>query len=145
MYSLPRRMLDESFAIFRSCGGNQRECQLYWLSEWETPLDLVEVSHPRHTASACGLSIDSGWINKFWNDLSQRRRSVHVQVHTHPGAAFHSAVDDAFPLLCHAGFLSLVIPDFAMGPVGFERAYLTELQPDGGWSEVAIESRLQLV
>lgn len=144
MYNISRRMLDETFAIFRSCGGNQRECQLYWLSDWDAPRDLIEVSHPRHVASRFGLSIDSDWITEFWNDLSQRRRSVHVQVHTHPGAAFHSEVDDAYPLLCHAGFLSLVIPDFAMGPVGFEYAYLTELQPDGSWQEQPINSRLKL-
>jgi hypothetical protein len=144
MYNLSRRMLDKSFAIFRSCGGNRRECQLYWLSDWDTPSDLIEVSHPRHAASRFGLSIDSDWITEFWNDLSHRRRSVQVQVHTHPRAAFHSAVDDAYPLLCHAGFLSLVIPDFAMGPVGFENAYLTELQPNGNWREVPINSRLRL-
>jgi hypothetical protein len=144
VFKLSRRIVEESFSIFRSCGGNRHECQLYWLSSWDSPLELIEVSHPRHTASRVGLSIDSDWITDFWNDLSRRRRSVSLQVHTHPGAAFHSAVDDAYPLLCHPGFLSLVIPDFAMGQVGFEHAYLAEIQPDGSWREVPIASHLRL-
>jgi hypothetical protein len=144
VYDLPRRMLEETFEVFRVCGGNRRECQLFWLSNWSEPANLVALAHPRHTASRAGLSIHSGWITEFWNELAHSRRSVCIQVHTHPGAAFHSAVDDAFPLLCHTGFLSLVIPDFALGPVGFDNAYLTEIQADGRWMEVAISSRISI-
>jgi hypothetical protein len=144
MYQLPRRMIEETFAIFRSCGENLRECQLYWLSSWVDPLQLVAVAHPKHSSSAYALQIESGWISSFWEDLSARGLGVRVQVHTHPYEAFHSLTDDAYPLLGDAGFLSLVIPDFAMGPVGFERAYLTEIQPDGRWCEVAINERFRI-
>ena len=40
---------------------------------------------------------------------------------------------------------SLVIPNFGLGPVGFEETYLTEIQPDGRWMEVSIDSRLVLI
>ena len=33
---------------------------------------------------------------------------------------------------------------FALGPVGFKDAFLTEIQPNGQWQQVAIESRLVL-
>ena len=36
-----------------------------------------------------------------------------VQLHTHPGRAFHSAVDDRLALPRHTGAISIVIPDFA--------------------------------
>ncbi|MDE1468325.1 hypothetical protein [Aurantiacibacter sp. D1-12] len=137
-------MIEETFHVLRSCGDNRRECQLYWVSSWNDPLKLLEVVHPRHLSSAYALSIDSGWINEFWNDLADRGMGVRVQVHTHPSEAFHSATDDAYPLLPEAGFLSLVIPDFAMGPVGFDRAYLTEIQSDGSWQQVDIEARIQI-
>jgi hypothetical protein len=64
-----------------------------------------------------------------------------VQVHTHPFEAFHSETDDRYPLLFDPGFLSLVIPNFASGPVGFTDAYLTEVQQDGTWCEVSIHER----
>ena len=142
MYRLPRRMLDETFATFRSCGAGQRECQLYWVSPWDTPFNLTEVVHPQHLSSKYALSIDGSWINTFWNDLADRKLGVRVQVHTHPGEAFHSPTDDAYPLIHETGFLSLVIPGFAMGPLGFDDAYLTEIQPDGSWREVRVNSRL---
>lgn len=144
LYTLPRRMIDETFAIFRSCGDNRRECQLYWVSKWDDPTNLMEVIHPRHTSSRYGLSIESPWISAFWNALADRGLGVRVQVHTHPLEAFHSEVDDAYPLLVDAGFLSLVIPDFAMGPAGFDGAYLAEIQSDGSWLAVPINERIRV-
>lgn len=142
MLHLSRRMLEETFAIFRACGANCRECQVYWISEWRNPSLLTEVVHPRHRSGMYGLAIDDRWIGSFWDDLAQRDMGVRVQVHTHPFEAFHSETDDAFPLLFDVGFLSLVIPNFATGPLGFDDAYLAEIQPDGRWAEVAIPSRI---
>jgi hypothetical protein len=42
------------------------------------------------------------------------------------------------------GFLSLVIPNFALGQIGFDEAYLTEIRHDGRWQEVPIAERLIL-
>lgn len=142
MYRLPRRMIDQTFATFRSCGAGKRECQLYWASAWDDPLVLTSVVHPKHKSSAYALSLDDAWITKFWLELADLAFGVRVQVHTHPGEAFHSQTDDAFPLIHVSGFLSLVIPDFALGPVGFERAYLTEVQSDGSWCQVPVSSRI---
>lgn len=49
---------------------------------------------------------------------------------------------DAYPIIPSAGFLSLVIPRFAMDRMGFDDAYLTEIQDNGTWREVSIASRL---
>ncbi|MBL0924264.1 MAG: hypothetical protein IBJ12_07335 [Sphingomonadaceae bacterium] len=137
-------MIEETFSVFRSCGNGERECQLYWLSHQDSPLELMEVNHPRHWASRYGLAVEDKWISRFWGDLADRRMSVRFQVHTHPEQAFHSATDDAYPLMFHAGFLSLVIPDFALGPVGFDQTYLTEMQPNGRWKQVPIFERIIL-
>lgn len=141
MYRLPRRMIAETFSVLRSCGQNKFECQLYWVSRWDDPMQLTEVVHPKHVSSRFGLSIDSDWISTFWDDLSNRDLGVRVQVHTHPFEAFHSVTDDTYPLLFDPGFLSLVIPEFAHGPIGFEAAYLTEVQPNGSWREAKIKER----
>ena len=142
MLRLPRRMLEQSFAILRACGAFRRECKVYWASAWADPNALTQVVHPRHRSSMYGLAIDDRWIGEFWKELLDHGLGVRVQIHTHPHEAFHSQTDDAYPLLFDVGFLSLVIPNFAKGPVGFKDAYLAEIQPDGRWKQVAIESRI---
>lgn len=38
-----------------------------------------------------------------------------ARIHSHPGEAFHSAADDANPVLTHVGALSIVVPYFGLG------------------------------
>lgn len=141
-YVLPHTLLQRTFSRFRECGRGLRECQVLWLSSHSAPHVICEVVHPDHEANMAGFALKDAWLNAFWFRLAKDGLSVRIQVHTHPGEAFHSFTDDEYPLVHTAGFLSLVIPDFALGQIGFERAYLTEIQPDGSWREVAISERL---
>ena len=143
-YRISADLLAQTFSLFRTCGMGRRECQVVWTSAWANPELICEVVHPRHRAHAGGFEIDSGWINEFWLELARGGRGIRLQVHTHPYEAFHSAIDDAYPIIHSTGFLSLVIPRFAMGSVGFEDAYLTEIQADGAWREVPIEAHLEV-
>ncbi len=118
---------------------------MLWVSPWTDPQRLTAAIHPSHTASAVGFRVHEGWANTFWGQLADRDLGVRVQIHTHPGVAYHSATDDAFPFVTMPGFLSLVIPRFAQGVIGFDDAYLTELQSNGSWRQVPISESLELV
>jgi hypothetical protein len=144
LYRLPRSILNQTFAHFRGCGLGRRECQVLWVSPWDAPNTIIKAVHPEHQAHAGGFVLDDLWLNEFWFGLAQENLGVRIQVHTHPGEAFHSPTDDAFPIIHTVGFLSLVIPNFALGPIGFEDAFLTEIQADGRWRAVAIAERLAL-
>lgn len=89
--------------------------------------------------------MDSEWLNAFWQELTKTRSGIRVQVHTHPGRAFHSPTDDAWPIVHTPGFLSFVIPDFANGPASFAGAYLAQLRGDGCWEQAAITDHLVVV
>jgi hypothetical protein len=144
LYRLERGLLEDTFRHFRECGRGRHECQALWLSAWSQPGILTKVVHPRHSAHLGGFVLDDDWLNEFWLELGTTNMGIRVQVHTHPGEAFHSHTDDEFPIVHTPGFLSLVIPNFGLGPVGFQEAFLTEIQPDGRWKEVPIASRLVL-
>jgi hypothetical protein len=141
-YRLSSRILEETFAHFRDCGRVRRECQVLWVSPWDAPDTITRAIHPEHDGVAGGFVLHDQWLNDFWFSLGQENLGIRCQVHTHPRAAFHSATDDAFPIVHAVGFLSLVIPNFAQGPIGFDGAYLAEIQLDGRWRQVAIAQRL---
>ena len=142
---LPRQLLDDTFDRLRSCGGGRRECQALWVGPWSDPARVARVVHPEHSASAVGFTLEDRWLTAFWTSLAEAGEGVRVQVHTHPGAAYHSATDDAFPILAVPGFLSLVIPRFALGATGFANAFLAQLGDDGHWREVPIEDHLEII
>ena len=54
-YRLPRRILDETFALFRGCGRGRRECQVLWVSPWDAPETITKAVHPKHEAHFGGF------------------------------------------------------------------------------------------
>jgi hypothetical protein len=145
MLTLAQEVLGQSFEHLRRCGAGREECVVVWTGPLERAGYVDGVIVPRHTASAAHYDIDPVWIGELWLDLAARKRAVRCQVHTHPGAAFHSARDDALALIHTPGYYSLVLPRFATGPVGLADSYLTVRDETGSWqplepaSTIAVE------
>lgn len=144
-YRISAALFEKTFEHFRQCGRGRRECQVLWTSSWDDPENISEAVHPLHLANGGGFQLSSDWINQFWCDLARTNCGIHVQIHTHPREAFHSYIDDQFPTIHTAGFLSLVIPDFGLGAIGLDHAYLTEIDERGNWRECTPQSRLEII
>jgi hypothetical protein len=144
LYQVSRAQLKHTFALLRQCGAGKRECQVLWASPWAQPRNITAVIHPEHRATAASFDLEEAWLTAFWSKLAQENAGVRVQIHTHPGAAFHSGVDDDWPIVQTSGFLSLVIPRFALGEVGFNGAYLAELDDVGAWRQVDVRARIEV-
>src|SRR5579863_599742 len=121
-----KNILSVTFDQLRHCGRGTCECAVYWTGPALD--DVVDgVEHPIHERSPYGYEVDDGWLTKFWVALAKSTRSIKAQVHTHPGEAFHSAMDDRWPIVSQPGFLSIVIPDFATGSSSFDNAWCGQL------------------
>jgi proteasome lid subunit RPN8/RPN11 len=138
-------LLEQTYEQLVQCGQGTRECVGYWLGPTDDAEVVRRIVHPLHRSGPFGYEVDSGYVNELFLDLRRTRETVRLQVHTHPEEASHSGVDDAFALAPSTGFLSLVIPDFALGPPDLARCHLVEMQPDGEWLEIEAGKTLVLV
>jgi len=137
-------LLVETLAHFRQCGRGLDECVVYWTGPLEDAELADEIVHPMHTATRHEYVIDQRLAVRFAIESARGRRAVRLQVHVHPGLAFHSTTDDQHSIISKPGFLSLVVPDHAHGPVTLDRCYLAELQSDGSWRGVPPAERIRL-
>ncbi len=145
MLEVPKILLAQTFAHFRACGEGRAECVAYWLGPLDAHTIVDEVVHPRHTAHAGGYDVDGAWVNELWVRLAAEQQEVRAQVHTHPGSAFHSHRDDGLALIERPGFVSLVIPGFALGPVGLDGAHLAVRDGRGSWVHADPKGELTVV
>jgi hypothetical protein len=129
---LAREHISRTFEILRGCGRRAVECVVYWTGP--TTDDLIDgLEHPDHGSTSFGYEVGDQWLTEFWKHLALSGRSVRAQVHTHPGAAFHSATDDRWPIVAQPGFLSVVVPDFAAGRPSLDDAWIGRLETGGRW------------
>jgi hypothetical protein len=142
MLWVPRLYVKKTFVAFRTCGRGRSECQVLWVASWSTPDVITRVVHPRHSSHRAGFEVDNAWLTDFCYELAAENQGVRVQVHTHPADAFHSSIDDMYPFVQTPGFLSLVIPNFGMGAISLEDAYLAELQAEGCWIPRSVDERI---
>lgn len=87
------------------------ERAVLWLGHGADRID--EVYEPRQRTRADQFYFDRQSMNLLLAHLREKRLRVLAQVHSHPGRAFHSAADDEWAIVRHAGALSLVLPRFA--------------------------------
>ena len=52
---------------------------------------------------------------------ARRNQILLGQMHSHPGRAFHSRTDDAYPLVSLPGAFSVVVPNFCRVPIDLSR------------------------
>lgn len=139
MLRLSQELFAETFHCLRSCGAGRRECVAYWLGPLDAEGEVTEVVHPRHLATVGSYDVDGAWVNALWLRLAHEKLQLLAQVHTHPSRAYHSGRDDAMGAIQTVGFRSLVIPDFALGPVALDGAHLARRDDDGEWQIVSTE------
>ena len=143
MIRLVRPVWDDTLELLRRCGRGHLECVVLWTGPISTP-DIVDAAlHPEHSATAWSYRLDPTWLHRLHVDLYQQGRTIRAQVHTHGGKAFHSATDDTYPAVNVPGFLSLVLPRFAVGRVREDEMWLAELAVDGEWGHARPSKRIE--
>jgi hypothetical protein len=128
---LPRSLLKAVSGVASACGQGRRECVVYMTAALAHPDRAVGYIHPNHRATAVWTEVDQEELGRVWDELRSTGRMIVCQVHTHPGAAFHSGTDDNYPVIHSAGFLSVVLPEYADGELN--GAHLAIYQGGGRW------------
>jgi hypothetical protein len=140
---LSKDTLRQTFLKFIECGRGECECVLYWTGPGADNV-VDEIEHPIHGRSRSGYKVDDNWLTGFWRDLATYKRGVKAQIHTHPGKAFHSMIDDQSPIVSQAGFISIVIPNFATGEPSLSEAWIGRLAQNGEWNRTCPKAVLSV-
>lgn len=110
-----REIVEATLTSLRKAGEYKHEGIVLWLADRASPSVIVEAYVPMHVADADRFWISPEAMTEMMDYLRSGQRAVAAQVHSHPGIAFHSNVDDAYALPHHAGAFSIVVPFFASG------------------------------
>lgn len=143
MLRLEGPVWNDTLVHFRRCGQGRRECVVLWTGPLDAPGSVDVALHPEHSATPMNYRVNTAWLHRLHLQLFEEHRTIRAQVHTHKGAAFHSVTDDTYPAVNVPGFLSLVLPRFALGQMTEEDMWLAELGQEGGWRSARPSERIE--
>lgn len=115
-------------------GQQQKEALVFWSGKLvgNTQANITRVIIPRRTFStAVYATVSSQELQRIRKILKENNEFLFVQVHSHPGEAFHSQTDDENAISYKKGFVSIVVPSYGSGPFK-DLTYCKVYEYDGG-------------
>ena len=143
-------ILIDTITALRAAGARSEERVVLWLAlahDSGATRRVVEVYEPAQIADVDYFRLPQDSLRSLMAHLRGRRLMIVAQVHSHPGRAFHSDVDDDWAIVRHTGALSLVLPRFARDVTVENFAELAatyELSPANQWLPVSTADRVEM-
>jgi len=145
---LPVQVIEKTLKIMQRYGEQNRECIAYWLGEQldEDSIVIDEVYIPKQRATAIASKVQETDVAKLFSILEIDEKVLVAQLHTHPGSAFHSLIDDEYPVAFEENFLSLVVPHYGFIDTGsFPKLSKVYIYNEGLWSEIPFEEVFTII
>jgi hypothetical protein len=132
----------------RACGQRGMEGVALWAGVLQGDDFVVTetiIPKQRHLSSKEGLAyvVEGDELHRINVWLYQNKLKLGAQIHSHPGAAYHSDTDDAYPILTEKGAFSLVVPDFGFGAPSLMNCAVYRLDDGGLWRELPDTEKTQ--
>lgn len=122
----------------------------FWVGKQQgTSFKVTECLIPKQiayrTESGVCVVVDDDELRKLNLHLFQNQEKLIAQVHSHPGKAYHSEMDDEYAIPREPGSFSFVVPDFAAGEFHPSTIAAYRLSTNGQWQEVGRSDLFTLI
>ena len=127
-------IIEKTLKFFVDYGQANLEAFAIWVGkELQNIFEIKEVWFPEQENTMISYYISDIYVHNLNVKLNKEKCSAIAQIHTHPGDAFHSSVDDEHSILSIPGSFSIVIPDYGNIPVNAIDEWLVYRLIDGKW------------
>lgn len=117
-FYIPTAVLRETQTFIEQHGAEGTEAYVFWAGAVADAEAYVSTCvYPTANARHGGVKVPLQKMTEINLELRDRDQLVLAQVHSHPGRARHSPVDEEKAVSFHEGFVSIVVPDFGETPV----------------------------
>lgn len=147
---VPRSLAERTQAALRAAGLTGNEGLVAWSgvqdgARFEVRTASVPLQRGIRTPDGVCVVVDADELHRLNVDTFKRGERLFAQVHSHPGRAYHSEMDDRCAIVTSPGSLSLVVPDFAVRPFALGECAVLRLSSDGVWREMGARRAAGLI
>jgi hypothetical protein len=148
-FEIPRSVVAETEVSLQAAGNDGYELFVLWSGVTDADTFRIRTAHvPKQTSyqTEDGLlvRVEGPALHELNMWLFENKEMLGVQVHAHPGDAYHSQTDDTFPIMTVLGGLSIVAADFAWHGL-FNRRTAAYRLAKRGWQPIRKPARSPLI
>jgi hypothetical protein len=150
---VPMTCVESVYRHLRAMGEQGVEGVALWTGQTQGRIFEVQTTIvPAQTASQLesGLlyTVDADELYRVNQWLYENKQTLVAQLHSHPGEAYHSEMDDRYPIIAMLGGVSIVIPDFGFNAFSLDDWAVYRLSPEKIWVDLprpTIRSFIQIL
>ena len=140
-YHIPHSIFNDTLSQLRKVGDDYKEGIAYWpgiLDKNEAIVTRVIFAdnYPEFQNEEYFARVSLDTVFKIGDEIHDKNEILLAQIHTHPREAFHSYVDDTYPISHRIGFVSIVIPNFAQNVTLLSECTILEYLGKARWNEL---------
>lgn len=139
VYRVPQSILDDSRDFLRERGLEGCEGMALWIGKPDLAVDAVNIERVFIPEQVCIKTEDGVAVrlteeaHYTLTDNLATGEIFYCRIHSHPGKAYHSEIDDANAVITHQGAISIVVPYFARARLCLEDCAVYQLEHGLGW------------
>ena len=136
--NLPSMCIEDVYSHLRLAGNKGVEGVTLWAgvvneSCFEVKNTIIPKQEAFNHDGGLLYTVDGDELHKINVWLYQNKMTLIAQIHSHPGRAYHSDTDDAYPIITTVGGISIVIPDFGFKPISIDDWAVYRLNEQKQW------------
>jgi hypothetical protein len=140
---VPVRFIENIYDHLRNAGQDGVEGVGLWFGKQEEHIftvytSMIPAQKAYRTEEGLLYQVGGEELHRINRWAYENKLLLLVQLHSHPGRAYHSDTDDAYPIVATLGGLSIVIPNFGFDPIG-KKYWKVYRLGQGGWKELTDE------
>jgi len=138
---IPSRILYHTCKFLQSHGKEGKEAHSLWVGTSNNNIFHVsDVWFPRQAGSGIFFRVSEIELDRINRELYKKNLRLIAQIHSHQGAAFHSSINDEYPIVTTLGAFSIVIPNYGfVSDNNFHEYAVVFRLTETGWVELTQE------
>ena len=143
-YYVPDSILKDTLIRLREIGYDYNEGIAYWVGNLDK--ETATITRAIFADDYLGFHnwtyharVSLSTTFKIEEEIHSKNEILFAQIHTHPREAFHSFVDNTYPISHRIGFVSIVIPNFARNVTSLSECAIFEYLGKARWDELSIK------
>ena len=141
-FKITQNVIDQTKAFMIKMGNKRKEGLVFWSGNIDNDTAKIKTMIcPTNISSSIHAQTNGKGLRQIFDMLRKNNEFLFIQVHSHPGCAFHSSIDCNEAISFKKGFISIVVPFYGENMEDLNSWAIFEYAANSKWRQLEAEEK----